>query len=149
MVPVTLVVAALLISYFGVGRMSGWAAERGLLAIPGERSSHRVATPTGGGAVIAVVTIAGAAGVWLLRPNWAVSGLPAYLIAAGLVAAVGWLDDMYALPAIPRFGVQSAAAIAIMIWVGVFESIEMFGLGNLTLGWFGYPLTFVWIVARR
>jgi UDP-N-acetylmuramyl pentapeptide phosphotransferase/UDP-N-acetylglucosamine-1-phosphate transferase len=146
MLPTILTVVALLASYFGVGRMSEWATDRGFLAVPGERSSHRVATPTGGGAVIAVVTIAGVAGAWLLRPDWAVSGLTVCLVAAGLVAAVGWLDDLYTLPANLRFGVHSAAALAIMLCVGTFESIYLFGFGNLSLGWVGYPLTFLWIV---
>ena len=141
-----LIVVVLLTSYFGVGRLSRWAAGRGLLAIPGERSSHRVATPTGGGAVIAVVTIAGTAGVWLTRPDWAEYGLTAYLIAGTLVAIVGWLDDIYALPATLRFGVQAAAALAIILWVGSFDSITLFGFGILTLGWIRFPLTFLWVV---
>lgn len=143
---VILTVAALFISYFGVGSLSSWAAKRGLLAIPGERSSHRVATPTGGGAVIAIVTIVGVAGISLLRSDWSVSGLTAYLIVAALVAAVGWLDDIYMLPAILRFCVQAGAALMIMLWVGVFKSIDLFVLGNVAMGWFAYPLTFVWII---
>jgi len=126
--------------------MRGWASEHGLLAIPGERSSHRVATPTGGGAVIAAVTIASVVCVWLLRPDWALPGLVAYSMVAVLVAAVGWMDDLYALPASLRFAVQAVAAIAIMRWVGAFESIELFVFGNLPLGWIGNPLTFIWIV---
>lgn len=139
-------IAALFISYFGVGSLSSWAAERGLLAIPGERSSHRFATPTGGGAVIATVTIAGVAGISLLRFDWSVSGLTAYLIVAALVAAVGWLDDIYMLSPILRFCVQVGAALMIMRWVGVFNSIELFIFGNVAMGWFAYPLTLVWIV---
>ena len=146
MLPAIITVAALLVSFFGVGKMRDWAAERGLLAVPGERSSHRVATPTGGGVVIVVVTIAGVVCAWLLRPDWNLPGLLAFLIAAALVAAVGWLDDMHALPADLRFGVQAVAALAIILRVGAFERIALFGSGNLFLGWFGYPLTFLWVV---
>ncbi|HJN42231.1 MAG: glycosyltransferase family 4 protein [Anaerolineales bacterium] len=146
MLPAIITVAALLVSFLGVGKMRGWAAERGLLAVPGERSSHRVATPTGGGAVIAVVAIAGVVCAWLLRPDWARPGLPAFLIVAFLVAVVGWLDDMYTLPAGLRFGVQAVAALVIILRVGAFESIALFELGDLPLGWIGFPLTFLWVV---
>lgn len=141
-----LTVSALLGSYFGVGRLAHWAAERGPLAIPGERSSHQVATPTGGGACIVVVTLAGVACIWLLRPDWSVPGLAIYLIAAALVAILGWLDDLHALSAIMRFAVQAAAALSVMLLVGAFERMEFFGFGEINLGWLGYPLTFLWIV---
>ena len=131
----------LLVSYLGVGRLSVWASEHGLLAIPGERSSHLVATPTGGGVVIAAVTILGVLCVWLIRSDWAIPGLAVYLITAVFVAAVGWLDDFYALSAQVRFGVQAAAALVMMLWVGVFKGIDFFIFGDYTLGWIGYPLT--------
>jgi UDP-N-acetylmuramyl pentapeptide phosphotransferase/UDP-N-acetylglucosamine-1-phosphate transferase len=146
MLLVVITVAALLVSFLGVGKMRGWAAERGLLAVPEERSSHRVATPTGSGAVIAVVTITGVVCVWLLRPDWSLPGLLVFLVAASLVAVVGWLDDMHTLPAGLRFGVQAVAALAIILRVGAFERIALFGFGNFPLGWFGYPLTFLWVV---
>ena len=137
---------AFLVSYLGVGRLSVWASKHGMLAIPGERSSHLVATPTGGGAVIAAVTMLGVLCVWLMRSEWAIPGLAIYLIAAVFVAAVGWLDDSYVLSAQVRFGVQAVAALVMMLWVGVFESIDFFIFGVYTLGWIGYPLTFLWIV---
>ena len=141
-----LALITLVVSYLGVGMMRGWASENGMLAIPGERSSHRVATPTGGGAVIAAVTIASVVCVWLLRPDWALPGLIAFSMAAVFVAAVGWMDDRYALPASLRFAAQAAAAITIMYWVGSFDSIQLLVFGNLPLGWTRIPLTFVWIV---
>jgi UDP-N-acetylmuramyl pentapeptide phosphotransferase/UDP-N-acetylglucosamine-1-phosphate transferase len=146
MAPAILAVGVLLVSYFGVARLRIWADRRGLLAIPSERSSHQVATPTGGGAVIVIVTITGAACYSLLLPDRSVSGLAVYLIAAAIVATVGWLDDIYSLPATLRFCVQAAAATAIIIWVGVFNSISVTGFGTLSLGWIQYPLTFLWVV---
>ncbi|HJO33061.1 MAG TPA: hypothetical protein QGI62_02865 [Anaerolineales bacterium] len=146
MLSAIITVVALLISFLSVGKMRGWAAERGLLAVPGERSSHRVATPTGGGAVIAIVTIGGVVSAWLLRPDWTLPGLMAFLMAAFLVAAVGWLDDIHTLPAGLRFGVQTVAALVIILRMGAFERIALFELGDLPLGWFGFALTFLWVV---
>lgn len=126
--------------------MRKWAHARDLLAIPDERSSHLVATPTGGGLVIAFITMAGVTSVMLLHQAWIMPGLVAYLVAVLLIASVGWLDDLYTLPATLRFGVQAAAAVAIMLSVDVIQYIVLPGDILLSLGWFGYPLTFLWIV---
>ena len=136
----------LCLSYLGVGLMRSLATKRQLLAIPEERSSHQVATPTGGGVVIAIIAILGAALVRIMNSNLAMPGLEAFLIASIFVAAVGFLDDLYTLPVSLRFGVQAAAAVAVMLSVGVFQKIGLPTATGLSLGWFGYPLTFLWIV---
>ena len=96
---------AMYVSYWGVGRMSIWATNRGILDIPGERSSHMVATPIGGGAIIVLVTTVGYAITRLLMPNWNIPSIQYYLIASMVIALIGWLDDLYAVPAIWRFSV--------------------------------------------
>ena len=50
---------ALFASYWGVGKIILWATKNEILDIPGERSSHVVATPIGGGAIIVLVTLIG------------------------------------------------------------------------------------------
>ncbi|HCU80966.1 MAG: hypothetical protein CL789_04505 [Chloroflexi bacterium] len=137
---------AMYVSYWGVGRMSIWATNRGILDIPGERSSHMVATPIGGGAIIVLVTTVGYAITRLLMPNWNIPSIQYYLIASMVIALIGWLDDLYAVPAIWRFSVQSAMAIVIMLAVGVYDNIGVPGHEPVNLGWLGYPLTFLWIV---
>ena len=137
---------AMYVSYWGVGRMSIWATNRGILDVPGERSSHMVATPIGGGAIIVLVTTVGYAITRLLMPNWNIPSIQYYLIASMVIALIGWLDDLYAVPAIWRFSVQSAMAIVIMLAVGVYDNIGVPGHEPVNLGWLGYPLTFLWIV---
>lgn len=69
-----------------------YARRRGLLDQPGERRSHAVATPRGGGISITVVVLAALVAMgWLypqLRPV-----LQAGALGLVLVAAVGWIDD--------------------------------------------------------
>jgi len=50
---------ALFASYWGVGKIILWTTKNEILDIPGERSSHVVATPIGGGAIIVLVTLIG------------------------------------------------------------------------------------------
>lgn len=90
--PVTLWLLALvgmLASAIGTGWAIGHARRRGLLDAPGERRSHIVTTPRGGGIGIALVSLLACLGLAMHDPlRWGCS-------AAGLllVAVVGWRDD--------------------------------------------------------
>lgn len=55
---VSISIYTLLLAYTGVGNLRQWA-ERRLLALPNERSSHSHPTPSGGGAVIVLSTLLG------------------------------------------------------------------------------------------
>ncbi|SDQ33405.1 hypothetical protein [Pseudoxanthomonas sp. CF125] len=96
-----------------------YALKKQLLDQPGERRSHVVATPRGGGIAIAATMLATI--VWL-----ALRGGPESLLlkcfAAGLVlvAGIGWVDDHRSLPAWPRLLVQALAAF-LLAW-GVHRS---------------------------
>jgi UDP-N-acetylmuramyl pentapeptide phosphotransferase/UDP-N-acetylglucosamine-1-phosphate transferase len=88
-----------------------YARSRRLLDLPGQRRSHSVPTPRGGGIAIVVAILAcsfapaiagGSTGFAL--PAW----LPAIAVAA--VALVGWLDDHGGLSARLRFLVHCVAA---------------------------------------
>ena len=109
--------SALLISHLGVARLRQLAHDRQWLAVPDERSSHQVATPTGGGLVIVIVTLLSAALVWLLNPDWDIPSIAVYMVVAILVAFVGWMDDLYALSARLRFNVHLVSAVVIMFCV--------------------------------
>jgi len=78
--------------------MRKFALSRGLLDVPNERSSHKVPTPRGGGAAITLTAMTGFAALAVLhRLDFAVFAA----LAGGLaVAAVGFVDDRHALPAV-------------------------------------------------
>ena len=137
---------ALLASYWGVGRISIWAARNEILDIPGERSSHVVATPIGGGVIIVFVTVIGMIITGILMPHWVVSGITPYILGAIVIALIGWMDDLYSVAAFWRFGVQALVALLIMSSVGVISDIGIPGREYINLGWLAYPLTFLWIV---
>ncbi|HVI60224.1 MAG TPA: lipopolysaccharide biosynthesis protein [Luteimonas sp.] len=86
-----------------------YALRRDLLDHPGERRSHVVATPRGGGIGIVVAMLGAMALLAYREPGQA---LVMALAAAGLllVAGIGWLDDHRPLPPWPRLAVHAVAA---------------------------------------
>lgn len=90
-----------------------YARRRGLLDLPGQRRSHRIATPRGGGLGVAAAFCAGlgAAAGWELMPWSLVACLLPPLL---LVAAVGFWDDHRALPALPRLLVHLSAGVLLL-----------------------------------
>lgn len=94
-----------------------YALHRDLVDHPGERRSHRAATPRGGGVAIVVTVWCG--GAWLL---WRDPGqgalLPAFLGGLLLVAGIGWWDDHRPLSPWSRLVVQSIASglLAFATW---------------------------------
>jgi Fuc2NAc and GlcNAc transferase len=88
-----------------------------LLDQPNERSSHRQATPSGGGLAFVLVASVASALASLFGSTSASAPLP--LVAAPLLAVplafVGFLDDRHNLPASWRYGVQLATGLAVIL----------------------------------
>ncbi len=108
--------AALAALLTGLTRL--YALRRGLMDAPGERRSHQIATPRGGGIAIVAVVLLGC--VWQAWNADAGQGTPIVLFAVGfaLVAGIGWLDDHRPLSARLRFSIHLIAAVllAIALW---------------------------------
>lgn len=88
-----------------------------MIDLPGERSSHLLPTPRGGGAGFVVVALAGGAFLHA-RGVLAVNETLALVLGGGAVACVGWLDDFRSLPAALRFAVHCAAAAWALFCLG-------------------------------
>lgn len=122
--------ASLLITLLLVRAAINYAHRRGMLDQPGQRRSHRLPTPRGGGIGIVVATLICAPGaLWSLPMAWPASVITGLFIALFLVALVGWWDDHRSLPVLPRLGVQLLAA-------GIF-SLTLLATG---LSWWWLPL---------
>lgn len=94
-----------------------YALRRNLLDQPGERRSHGVATPRGGGiAIVVTLLLAALAGA----VAWPLARLPLGVFALGLalVAGIGWWDDHRPLPAVRRLLVHVVAAAMLggLVW---------------------------------
>ncbi|GGA01601.1 glycosyltransferase family 4 protein [Dyella caseinilytica] len=104
------VLIAFLIALCAVRTAIAYAHRRGMYDQPGQRRSHKIPTPRGGGiGIIVSVVITVPTCLLYMQPAWPRTIALALLVAVLLVAWIGWWDDHSPLPALPRFGVQILA----------------------------------------
>lgn len=107
---VGMVLASLLVALLVVRGAIAYAHRRGMLDQPGQRRSHSIPTPRGGGIGMVIAVLLTAPWCLLLLPEAWIGGMPwVWAVATLMVAAIGWRDDHHALPVLPRLGVQLAA----------------------------------------
>jgi Fuc2NAc and GlcNAc transferase len=117
-----------LLSFLGCAKAMVIAKESGMIAHPGERQSHEVATPAGGGLGIIfsiVVTSVGLQFVMPLPGFWWQNMLPGVL----LLAIVGWRDDKTPVSFLVRLSVQ----LVVSLWLLGFGWSQFSTSG---VGWF-------------
>jgi UDP-N-acetylmuramyl pentapeptide phosphotransferase/UDP-N-acetylglucosamine-1-phosphate transferase len=107
------VISASIFSFLLTGAATWYARRRGLIDHPGERHSHKMATPRGGGAglVTALLIVTLPATVDSPPNIWA------FCIAPGafVMAATGWWDDHKSLSARFRFAIQLVVS-SYLVW---------------------------------
>jgi UDP-GlcNAc:undecaprenyl-phosphate GlcNAc-1-phosphate transferase len=135
-------IAATAIAWLLVPYAERLAFRVGAIDHPIERSLHVKPMPRLSGlAILVAVEVAG----WIWLPGDDESRW--ILIGAVAIAAVGVLDDIYDLPALPKLVGQIAAAL-IPVVAGVrVENLTLPFLGGFELHGWGYPLTVLGIVA--
>lgn len=120
-------VAAFVITLVLVRRAIGYAHQRGMLDQPGQRRSHSIPTPRGGGIGMVIALLLCLPGALLSLPAaWPASVVIGVDMAFAIVAVVGWWDDHRSLPVLPRFGAQ---LLAVMVF-----SLTLLATG-LSLWW--------------
>ena len=112
--------AAWLALHAGVSALATWLAlayarHRKLVDLPGERRSHAVATPRGGGIGIACALLAGCTALLLGAGGESCAALACFAIGLVLVAGIGWIDDHRPLSPWLRLAVQCLAG-AVLAW---------------------------------
>jgi len=104
------ILGALALASWLVGTAIAYARRRGMLDLPGQRRSHAVPTPRGGGIGIVLATLLTVPGALLSLPAaWPPLLVAALVAALALVALIGWRDDHRPLGVLPRLGVQLLA----------------------------------------
>ncbi|MFO7761661.1 MAG: glycosyltransferase family 4 protein [Desulfobia sp.] len=141
-----LLAAVLVLAAFLTGIFRGYALKKGILDIPGRRSSHQRPTPRGGGLAI-VISYLLALLVLLCRQHLSLETFLALSGGGGIVAAAGALDDHRSLKAGLRLFIHFLAAAWGLYWLNGLPEISLGGyllepgwLANLCgivlLGWF-------------
>jgi Fuc2NAc and GlcNAc transferase len=122
----------------------GYALRNDVLDRPNDRSSHRVATPRGGGLAILVAVLIT---IGMAMANGSVSLRLGGTLAGGMAALgiIGWLDDTRSLPARYRLVAHFGIAIVAMVLLGGLPSVRL-GDHTISLGAFGRVVGAIGIV---
>lgn len=107
--PLTWLALYFVLSFAGTWLARRYALARRLLDEPGDRRSHQVATPRGGGIAIVLAMLVAIAALMARAPLW-VPQLAAVGCGLLLVAVVGWIDDHRPLSPWLRLCVHAVAA---------------------------------------
>ncbi|MCV7193032.1 glycosyltransferase family 4 protein [Mycolicibacterium brumae] len=129
--------AAAIITYFATGPVRAFAIRIGAVAHPRERDVHVVPVPRMGGLAMYLGV---AAGVFLASQLPALTrgfvystGMPAVLVAGGIIMAIGLIDDRWGLDALTKFAGQITAA-SVLVTMGVAWSVLYIpGIGTIVL----------------
>ena len=136
--------AAFLATLVGIYILAPLTHKVGLTDKPDQRKDHHGVIPLVGGIVIYAVMVCTA----LLVVQVTIE-LMYFLVAAGLVVFTGVLDDRFSIGIKLRFIVQVIAALIVIYGVGdVLNSFgDIFGLGEIRLGYLSTPLTILAFLA--
>lgn len=118
--------------------------KKSFLDIPNARSSHKKVTPRGGGLGIAFGLAVGIAIAYVLHlplPHFS------FFIGLGFMAGISFLDDKKNLPAGLRLVVHLSVMALVIHQTGGLKQLPFPIPFNFELGWLGYILTGIWIIA--
>ncbi|WP_371366034.1 glycosyltransferase family 4 protein [Pseudomonas sp. QL9] len=139
-----LLLAVFCLSYVLTRMVRGYALAGNLMDVPNERSSHTAPTPRGGGVAIVLSFLLGLLLSWCLGllGGWQTLG---FLVAGGLVAVVGFVDDHRHIPARWRLLGHFAAAAALLWAFNGLPPLPFAGT-SWNLGLLGHLLALFYLV---
>jgi UDP-GlcNAc:undecaprenyl-phosphate/decaprenyl-phosphate GlcNAc-1-phosphate transferase len=125
---------AAIITYFCTSWVRVLATRLGAVAVPRERDVHVQPTPRMGGlamyiGVLAAVLLASQLPA-LTRGFVYSSGMPAVLVAGGIIMGIGLIDDKWGLDALTKFAGQITAA-SVLVTMGVAWSVLYIPIGGV------------------
>ncbi len=131
--------AAAVITSFATGPVRVLAIRIGAVAVPRDRDEHVTPVPRMGGLAMYLGVVAGvflASELPALTRGFVYStGMPAVLVAGGVIMLIGLIDDRWGLDALTKFAGQITAA-SVLVTMGVAWSvlyIPIGGVGTLVL----------------
>ena len=134
--------AAAAIAWLTVPYAERLAYRLGAIDVPKERGLHEKPMPRLSGlAIFAGIEVAG----WIWLPGDGETR--SILLGAAAIAAVGVLDDVRGLSALPKLTGQVGAALIPVLGGVRVDVLTLPFVGGFELGWLAYPLTILGIVA--
>jgi len=126
-----------------VGRLARFT---GAVDMPGARKVHREPIPRIGGLVLLVATLAVGMPALAFGAVHLDESVATLLLAATGVFTLGLLDDVLTVsPKLKLLGLVVAAAAVCSVG-GRFDRLDLGGGLALDFGWWGWPVTIIWIV---
>ena len=122
----------------------------GIMHRPNDRSSHSLPTPSTGGIGIFISFSVGFIVICAVSEEARVSTFHifGFAVAACAIAFVGFLDDLGLFGSFKiKLAGQIGAAVLLLLFGIVLRKLSVPFVGQIELGWVGYPLTIIWIVA--
>ncbi|MDD3164285.1 MAG: MraY family glycosyltransferase [Oscillospiraceae bacterium] len=141
------ILLAVVISFLATPIVKGLAYRVGAIDVPKDnRRMHKQPIPRMGGLAIFLAFLFSV--LLFAEVDRQLKGI---LMGAVIIVVLGVLDDIMALPALPKFFVQIFAA-SIAVYHGcVIQFVSNFNIFSsslyLNLGWLSIPVTVIWIVA--
>jgi UDP-GlcNAc:undecaprenyl-phosphate GlcNAc-1-phosphate transferase len=135
---------AFLLTVLVIALLIPWAGHLGLVDHPGGRKRHRRPVPMVGGIAIFVAVAVGTHAFALSpHPMWPLTLAGAWMLAVGLA------DDRHDIQPMTRLLNQLALCVLLVAISGYrVESLgDLFGFGDIPLGWLGAPLAIIAAVA--
>ena len=135
---------------FAISAVVTWLMLRvRMLDVPNHRSSHETPVPNSGGIAISLTILIGFSAAYFLSDETRVP--ERYMLGFGLAAlavvVVGLLDDTGRLHTFKvKLGIQIAAAAILLVFGVVIRKVSLPIVGNIDFGWWGYPITLMWVV---
>jgi UDP-GlcNAc:undecaprenyl-phosphate/decaprenyl-phosphate GlcNAc-1-phosphate transferase len=120
-----------------------------ILDIPNHRSSHEQPVPNGGGVAIVLTVFVGFSAVYLAgdQVRMAESHLLGLGVASVAIVFVGLLDDLKKLQSFRiKLMTQISAAGVLLGFDIVIRNVALPFAGDVALGWWGYPVTLIWVI---
>ena len=119
-----------------------------VMDVPNERSSHEVPTPKSGGIAIVATFLIGAIIIFLFAETTQIRTdyFLGFVGSALLVAGISFYDDVMEKSFVVKLVTQVFAVVLALAFGLVIDRIALPIWGLVTLGWWGYPISFVWII---
>lgn len=138
---------AVLLALFSAGVVRTMIAVR-LMDTPDARKSHTRPTPKGGGVGIVLAFLIGLAALYRFAEfaRLADPYFKGVILTSVAISIVAFLDDLYDWPFFAKLGIQVLAAV-VAVSTGLYlHEYRVPGLGEVTVGLVGIPLTMLWLL---
>lgn len=118
-----------------------------VLDVPNERSSHSRITPRGGGIAIVFAFLTGIALIHLIGDSSPIytTYFLGFFLSSVTIAIISFYDDCRRCPFHIKFSGYLAATVVAMASGLIIDSTNLPYLGEVHLGIWAYPLTFLWM----